>query len=148
MIRPLNRRIDALLRPFQNGPLALLLAVGWIVAVLTINSLPADRLPDLRTVWYKPAHADKLAHFVFYGVMAALVFNVLAPSRRRPGWHLALRRALLLALVIPMAMGVYDEWNQLRVPGRSADLWDVAADWAGAWCAVALAALKWQRYRD
>jgi len=141
------RAIDRMLRPFQNGPLAIALAAVWIFLVLYTNSLPADRLPDLRSVWYKPPHADKVVHFTFYGVMAALLFNAIAPSLKRPGWHIAFRRALVIGLLVPMVLGVGDELHQLRVPGRAADVWDVAANWLGAFTAVTLASRKWRPTR-
>lgn len=70
-------------------------------------------------------HMDKLAHaLAFAGVMGAFLVARLP----RP-WSC---KWLAAALAQVFAFAILDELHQSRVPGRSADVWDVAADWAGA----------------
>lgn len=118
------------------------LVISWVAFVASVQTTPAERLPDLSVVWYKPAHFDKLVHFAFYGIMAALFFNALMPGRTVD--VSTRRRVLLLAFCIPALLGVADELNQLRVPGRTANVWDVVWDWLGAGTAVAFGAWKWR----
>lgn len=73
-----------------------------------------------------PAPWDKLAHFLYYGTMAALL--ALGGGRR---W-------LWLPLVLVPLIGALDEWHQLYVPGRDASVFDWLADEAGTVLAVFL----------
>lgn len=63
---------------------------------------------------------DKLAHFIYYGVMAALLSHALG-----------LRWLWVPLLVVPV-IGFFDEWNQVYVVGRDASVWDWVADVIGA----------------
>jgi len=72
------------------------------------------------------AHWDKLAHFALFALLGALF--MLAANLERPR----------LALVVVALVAIADELAQTRLPGRQADLADLAADVAGALCAVLL----------
>jgi len=80
-----------------------------------------------------PEPWDKLAHFVAYGVIAGLL--ALGLERRQP-----LRLILLVSVI-----GALDEWHQLYLPGRSADVMDFLTDVAAAIVAVTL--VDWLRLR-
>lgn len=83
---------------------------------------------------------DKHVHVLLYAGLSALVLRALAGGRW-PGvtaWRCA-AAALLAALY-----GASDEWHQAFVPGRSADLLDLAADAAGA---IGAAGLAWAATR-
>jgi VanZ family protein len=79
---------------------------------------------------------DKLVHAGIFGIFGLLLAWALSePGRRpRPGW-------MALAFLIGVLGGVLDEIHQVFVPGRSADVWDAAADMAGAAAGVGLGAL-------
>ena len=72
--------------------------------------------------------ADKLAHFLVYGIMAALVS---AGLHDIPGRHPAWLR-ILGPVLFAMAYGVSDEIHQLFTPGRSYSYFDMLADGLGA----------------
>jgi VanZ family protein len=79
---------------------------------------------------------DKHAHFVTYGVLAALMiwaFTDRAPARTT--WAVAAAAVALAALY-----GASDEFHQSFVPGREVSALDLAADTAGA--LVAAVALR------
>ncbi len=80
-----------------------------------------------------PEPWDRLAHFVAFGAMAGLLG--LGASPRQP-----LRVILAVSLV-----GVLDEWRQLYLPGRSADIADLLTDVVAAIAVVTL--LEWLRLR-
>jgi VanZ family protein len=63
-----------------------------------------------------PVPWDKLAHLGVFGALAAALW--FAFSGRRP----------ITSLVLAITFGVLDESHQLMLPGRSADIWDLAAD--------------------
>ncbi len=80
-----------------------------------------------------PEPWDKLAHFIAYGSIAALL--ALGVAERRP-----MSLILLVSLV-----GALDEWHQVYLPGRSADVADFLTDVIAAIVAVTL--VDWLRLR-
>lgn len=77
-----------------------------------------------------------LGHFTVYAVLTVLLYGGL----RREG--LAVRRAMLLALVLATLYGVTDEVHQSFVPGRDPDPLDLIVDAIGAGTALTLIALR------
>lgn len=63
---------------------------------------------------------DKLAHFAYYGAIAALLAIALG------------RRWFLGALLFVALLGALDEWNQFYIPGRQSSFFDWLADVLGA----------------
>ncbi|HEY8483896.1 MAG TPA: VanZ family protein [Longimicrobiales bacterium] len=87
-----------------------------------------------------PFPLDKPAHFVAYGMLGALVAW---------GWRRAGRRPHRLWLVLAAALvGVLDELNQMRVPGRSPEVADWAADTAGVLLAFVWTARMCEKGRE
>lgn len=76
-----------------------------------------------------PPHvSDKLLHLGAYAGLAVTIGRALLGGlSRRLSW-----RAAIATLTITTAYGVTDELHQMFVPGRSPDVYDVAADAAGA----------------
>jgi VanZ family protein len=93
-------------------PLAL-----WAAAVFVVGGLEDVRAPRL------PPHADKVAHFLMYGVGGALAAWVGRVSGRGAGWA---------SLVFVLLLGALDEFRQTTLATRQGDVWDFAADAAGA----------------
>jgi VanZ family protein len=73
-----------------------------------------------------PAPWDKLAHFLYYGSMAALLSHGVG------------RRWLWLPLLLVPLVGAADEWHQFYTPGRDASVFDWIADAAGTIVAVTI----------
>jgi len=65
-------------------------------------------------------HIDKVGHFGIYGLLATLI------CRLGRDW-----RAAVWALLLVSAYGVTDEWHQSFVPGRSCEVGDWVARYAG-----------------
>jgi hypothetical protein len=80
-----------------------------------------------------PEPWDKLAHFVAYAGIAALL--AVGSVRRQP-----MTLILLVSLI-----GALDEWHQVYLPGRSADVGDFLTDVAAAIATVTL--VDWLRLR-
>lgn len=95
--------------------------------------IPVSRLKFFR-------HQDKLVHFIEYGVLGLLLVRAAYQStvrRRRNYW---------LCLLVAVLYGLSDEFHQMFVPHRTADIWDLMADSAGAFAfAWTWLALKGQR---
>ncbi|MDO8737663.1 VanZ family protein [Candidatus Deferrimicrobium sp.] len=102
-----------------RGRLYLVMLAGWVALTLTLTSLPN---PD-----FGPSFpgADKVAHFGFYGV-GGFLFVL---WRREIGTGAAV--AVVLAAIFAALLGAVDEFHQQWIPGRSMDLLDWVADFAG-----------------
>ena len=84
-----------------------------------------------------PNISDKLGHLAAYAVLGVLV-------TRGTGGGLPVRvtwRLAAFSLLVTALYGVSDELHQWFVPGRSADVLDIAADAAGGLLAVSACAL-------
>jgi VanZ family protein len=93
-------------------PLAL-----WAAAVLVVGGLEDLRVPRL------PTHADKVAHFLMYGMGGALAAWAGRIRGRGAGWG---------ALAFVILLGALDEYRQTLLDTRHGDVGDWVADVAGA----------------
>ena len=95
------------------------LLAGWVALTLTLTSIPDPE--------FGPSFpgADTAAHFGFYGVMGFLFVL----WRRETGKGAAV--AVVLAAIFAALLGAVDEIHQQWVPGRSMEIFDWAADFAG-----------------
>ena len=102
-----------------------------MAAIFFASAGPGPSLPPVRNV-------DKVLHAGAYALLAGLWAWALARGRLRDAsW-----RTLLAAWAIASAYGATDELHQLFVPGRQADVFDLAADAIGA-AAAAGAVWAW-----
>jgi len=101
--------------------------VAWAAVVFTLTSVPNPRVPQV-------PGGDKVAHAIMYGVLAVLAHHAWPPEKR----PMAARLLVLLGI---MALAAVDEWHQLFIPGRSADVADWLADSVGASIGLAVSSL-------
>lgn len=71
-----------------------------------------------------PAPWDKFVHLLFFGLLAG------------PLYHGMGKRFPLVVMLLCTALGCWDEWRQLDLPGRSASLGDLVFDVLGALAGV------------
>ena len=102
-----------------RGRVYFALLAGWVALTLTLTSIPN---PDFGPMF--PGE-DKLAHFGFYGVAGFLC----ALWRRETGKGVL--AAVIWAAIFTALLGAADEFHQQWIPGRSMELLDWAADFAG-----------------
>ena len=91
-------------------------------------------LSSLSSVPAVPVLNDKAEHALLYAGLAALMVRGLeggVPGRVR--W-----RTAFLACAITVAYGAIDEFHQMFVSGRAADVWDVYVDAAGGSIGIAV----------
>jgi VanZ family protein len=113
------------------GPVVLLTGL-----IFYVSSLP-DPGPLPSSV------SDKSAHFWAYAVLGALWMRALAGGVP-PG---VTRGRFITAVIATALYGASDEFHQLFVPGRSAELADLAADAAGGLVGAAIVAAIARRGR-
>lgn len=114
------------------GPVA-----AYAAAIFLESSV--SQVPELPT-----GVSDKEAHGFLYAGMALLILRALAGA----SWRNVTIAAGVAAVFLSAAYGATDEFHQRFVPGRTADLLDLAADMAGAAAAVAGVWLiaRWRRH--
>ena len=95
-------------------------ALGWAAAMAWLTRLPTPPDPGPNF-----PGKDKLIHATLYAVLGALTAVAISGRLRRP-WPLVIATA-----AVALAYGCIDEIHQSFVPGRVADIADVAADLVG-----------------
>lgn len=102
-----------------------------MACIFALSSMPGQALPTVHV-------SNKLIHTGEFGLLGLLMCHAL--TAQLPTWprsHIA-----LLSLLAAICYGATDEFHQLFVPSRSAELGDLAADSLGAtlaawgWCKV------------
>lgn len=100
-------------------------ALLWAAIIFYFSA--QERAPQLSSQPGVQLALQKLGHATEYAILAFLIQRPLRLAHRLP-----LHRALVFAIILAAAYAVSDEWHQYFVPGRSAQLSDVAIDTTGA----------------
>lgn len=95
--------------------------IAWAVLIFTASSFSTSGLPPTFP------HADKLAHFIIYGILALLLYRAFRMER-----NFGPLAAVFMSVLIASAYGALDEFHQCFVPSRSTDILDWMADTLGA----------------
>ena len=101
---------------------------GYAACIFALSSIPGQALPNVRV-------SDKLIHIGEFGLLGILMCRAL--TAQLTTWPRS--RIALLSLLAAICYGASDEFHQLFVPARAAELADLAADSLG----VTLAAWVW-----
>jgi len=97
------------------------IAAAWAIVIFLLSSIPGKSMPQIPGLQY-----DKVIHALVYSVLGALFFLALRHTS-----SFATGRIVALAALFALAYGLTDEFHQLFVPGRSAELYDALADGIG-----------------
>lgn len=100
--------------------------------MLTVSSLPADKLPGPPSLF----RWDKLAHFAEFMILAFLLVRYLRFAR-----NLRSRHALVLSAALGIAYAAFDEIHQHLIPLRQCTWQDFVADSAGVLAGLVMATL-------
>lgn len=115
------------------GPPAL-----YALAIFGLSSLSAPPAPPQQL-------SDKHVHALAFAGLALMLVRALANAR----WSDVTVATGVQAAVVAIAYGATDEWHQSFVPGRHAELLDLAADAVGVIAAVGLlCAAAWWDHRS
>ena len=122
----MNQKMQVVLRMV---PLSLVMGTIFLMSHQPGDSISLPDLPG----------ADKLAHMMVYGVLAGTVILALSENLKntKPGM------VLVFSVVFCFFYGLSDEFHQSFIPGRTASVYDLMADCAGA----AMVSAFWVRWR-
>ncbi len=98
--------------------LASVVLLAYWALIFVGTHLPSARMPSLHA-------SDKLCHFLAFAGLTFLLCWAIPSSRVSWG------KILVLAGAIALTYAMLDEWSQQFIPGRTSDIWDVAADAVG-----------------
>ncbi len=104
-----------------------------------MSSVPAADLPDLGIVG-----ADKFAHFSEFLVFSILLTRAILGQSLK----ISLSWAIVLSIIIAIFYAAIDEWHQIFIPGRQADILDFAADIVGIVLGTLLLLRRWLGAKD
>jgi len=111
--------------------------VAWFLVIHNFSVTPGQDLPHVRIPF-----ADKIAHMVEYFVLGVLLIRAFdhsaSPMTTKSDFNVSLAKLSVLAIIIALCYGAFDEWFQRLVPGRSCDIFDYLADCAGSLAGVFL----------
>ena len=107
------------------------LAAAWAVTIFLLSSIPGRSMPQVEVLRY-----DKVVHAVVYAVLGGLLFAAIRQSS-----SLTRGRVVAIAALFAVVYGLTDEFHQLFVPGRSAELNDALADGIGGLFGASIAAV-------
>lgn len=96
--------------------------IVWAAVIFIESSIQGEQIPST------PTGSDKLVHILIFFIFCWLVSRSLGQVSS----VLINKMKFFLSVVATIMYGFSDEFHQLYVPGRSADIYDVAADAAGA----------------
>ena len=113
-------RTEAVKRPPVVQWLAMLVATVMVASLVRLGETEL-------AVGLIPSPWDKLAHMATFGTIAFSLWLALG------------QRWLYSCAAFAFAIALYDEWRQLTLPGREADLADLLANGVGIVLAVLLA---------
>lgn len=120
----------------QSAPSVKKALMRWWPSTLTATAvlwltLTSDPVPDVRLPSWLGQYGDKVVHAIMFGgLTGAIIFDY---KRRQPGAPHAAGTTFLILLGIAMTLfGIADEWLQDAMGlGRTADIYDIAADIVG-----------------
>ena len=107
-------------------------------AVIALSSIPNLNPPEIKVL-----AADKVLHFIEYGIFALLAFR----SFSNFGNNAPINRALFLSAAFLCLFAVFDEYYQRFIPGRHFDIYDIITDVGGAMLVLLLLWLRLKRKR-
>lgn len=96
----------------------------YLIFIFVLSSIPGKNLPEINFEL-----SDKVAHFSVFSILCFLFFYSLKNQYK----YVKLQKfAPEFALLFTTVYGILDEIHQYFTPNRSSDVFDVVADFLGA----------------
>ncbi|MDR1754087.1 MAG: VanZ family protein [Eubacterium sp.] len=96
------------------------ISIVWAAVIFGVSSIPGSGLPQNMNYW------TNIGHFAEYLILTVFIVSALQEQTR------ALWKTAMMAVVIASLYGASDEFHQLFVGGRYADVFDWMTDTIGA----------------
>lgn len=109
-------------------------AIGWALLIFIGSSIPSKYFPASKIFSY-----DKLIHIVLFFIFGVLVYRAFTPFNDQNGVK---KSRLIFSILIVVGYGIFDEFHQGLVPGRSLDFYDGVADTVGGLLAAGFVILN------
>jgi len=95
----------------------------WMTLIYFSSSISAEDLPK-----FDFPNIDKLAHFVEYFILGALLVRAFSNTSEKTGFKLI----FLFSILIASLYGLIDEFHQRFVSGRCPEIFDIISDIIGS----------------
>lgn len=134
----MRRFIELIYRMVPPGQMSIVLVGIILYLTLAPDPLGSDDIPAF-------PGADKVVHAIMFGTLSL----ILALDRYMLGLNDKTMVLVIIAIIVSLAGGVIEILQQTSAMGRSGDVWDFAADSAGALMGVwAFTALRKGLHRN
>ena len=100
----------------------------WATIIFIESSIPGHKFPTT------PLGTDKLVHVAIFFILGWLSHRAFTHQSS----ELVSKMSLYLTQVVTILYGFSDEFHQLFVPGRTANMYDMAADALGGFLFIAV----------
>jgi VanZ family protein len=103
--------------------------IAWFLVIHNFSATPSTDLPKVGIPF-----ADKAFHAVEFFVLGVLLIRAFDKS----DFKVSLAKLVILAIIIALCYGAFDELYQRTRPDRSCDFFDFLADSAGALIGISI----------
>lgn len=100
--------------------------LAWMAVINSLSATPAQYIPRIDIL-----HIDKAFHITEFFVLGALLMRAMGRSVSTAA-NDSLAKMAVLAIIISLCYGAFDELFQRSIPGRSCNISDFLTDAAGA----------------
>lgn len=98
--------------------------IVYLIIIFIFSSIPGDDLPELSFTI-----SDKLIHGIIYLIAFYLFYLSFSNVRKDSVFY---KNAILFSFIFTVIYAISDELHQALVPNRDADIFDLLADFIGA----------------
>lgn len=98
--------------------------IVYLIVIFIFSSIPGDDLPELSFTI-----SDKLIHGIIYLIAFYLFYLSFSNVRKDSVFY---KNAILFSFIFTVIYAISDELHQALVPNRDADIFDLLADFIGA----------------
>ena len=99
-----------------------------VAGIFTLSSIPSSSIPSVKL----PLPADKVAHFVEFGILGFMLLRALLASGK-----ISTKRAAMIVILTAAVLGAADEAYQIPTE-RDSSIYDWMADCLGATASLSL----------
>lgn len=98
--------------------------IAYLIVIFIFSSIPGDDLPELSFTI-----SDKIIHGIIYLIAFYLFYLSFSNVREDSVFY---KNAILFSFIFTVLYAISDELHQALVPNRDADIFDLLADFIGA----------------